>query len=138
MHRWIPVLAKWEGYSKIGEKVVAHRPRKFGVSKFGTKRLVSGFLDLLSIFFVGKFNKRPMHFFGSWGILFFFAGFLILIYLSVSKLVYSTTGIHDRPLFYFGILILIIGAQLFLTGFLAELVIAGRKAEHNYNVEMRI
>lgn len=135
MHRWIPVLAKWQGYEKIGEKVVEHRKREFGVSKFGAKRLISGFLDLLTIFFVGKFNKQPMHFFGSWGLMFLFAGFVVLSYLSISKLIYSQSGIQDRPLFFFGILILIIGAQLFLTGFLAELVINSKTKEHNYNIE---
>ena len=135
MHRWIPVLAKWQGYDKIGEKVVEHRRREFGVSKFGAKRLISGFLDLLTIFFVGKFNKQPMHFFGTLGLLFLFAGFVVLSYLSISKLIYSQSGIQDRPLFFFGILILIIGAQLFLTGFLAELVISNKSKEHNYNIE---
>ena len=135
MHRWIPVLAKWEGYAKIGEKVVEHRKREFGVSKFGAKRLISGFLDLLTIFFVGKFNKRPMHFFGTWGLIFLFAGFVILSYLSIAKLMYSQDGIQERPLFFFGILILIVGSQLFLTGFLAELVINNRAKESNYNIE---
>ena len=135
MHRWIPVLAKWEGYAKIGEKVVEHRKREFGVSKFGAKRLISGFLDLLTIFFVGKFNKRPMHFFGTWGLVFLFAGFVILSYLSITKLIYSQDGIQERPLFFFGILILIVGSQLFLTGFLAELVINNRAKESNYNIE---
>ena len=134
-HRWIPVLAKWAGYTKIGEKVVEHRAREFGVSKFGAKRLISGFLDLLSLFFVGKFNKQPMHFFGTWGLIFFVLGFGILGYLSLAKLIVNTTGIHDRPLFFFGILVLIIGSQLFLTGFLAELIIANRSKEHTYSVE---
>jgi glycosyltransferase involved in cell wall biosynthesis len=138
MHRWIPVLAKWEGYSKIGEKVVEHRQREFGVSKFGAKRLISGFLDLLTIFFVGKFNKRPMHFFGTWGLIFLFAGFVILSYLSIAKLIYNQSGIQERPLFFFGILILIVGSQLFLTGFLAELVINNRAKESNYNIEQTI
>lgn len=136
MHRWIPVLAKWQGFSKIGEKVVEHRKREFGVSKFGAKRLISGFLDLLTIFFVGKFNKRPMHFFGTWGLIFLFAGFAILSYLSIAKLIYDQSGIQERPLFFFGILILIVGSQLFLTGFLAELVINNRAKEGgNYNIE---
>ena len=138
MHRWIPVLAKWSGYDKIGEKVVTHRPRKFGTSKFGARRLVSGFLDLLSIFFVGKFHKRPMHFFGTWGLLFLFAGMAILVYLSLSKLIYKIGNIQDRPLFYFGILVLIVGSQLFLTGFLAELVIRNRSEHQKYNIAARI
>ncbi len=138
MHRWIPVLAKWQGYANIGEKVVEHRAREFGVSKFGAKRLISGFLDLLSIFFVGKFNKQPMHFFGTWGIIFLAVGFLTLIYLTVSKLIFEVSGINDRPLFFFGILVLIIGTQLFLTGFLAELVINNRSKERSYNISKRI
>ena len=135
MHRWMPVLAKWEGFSNIGEKVVAHRAREFGVSKFGAKRLISGFLDLLTIFFVGKFNKKPMHFFGTLGILSFLFGFISLTYLSINKLIYKQAGIQERPLFFFGILTIIIGTQLFLTGFLAELIASSRKNGHQYNLE---
>jgi glycosyltransferase involved in cell wall biosynthesis len=138
LHRWLPVLAKWQGYNEIGEKVVEHNARKFGVSKFGAKRLISGFLDLLSLFFVGKFNKQPMHFFGTWGLIFLFSGFLTLIYLSISKLIYNQAGIQDRPLFFFGILTLIVGTQLFLTGFLAELVIDARSKEHHYNIADKV
>lgn len=138
MHRWIPVLAKWQGYDKIGEKVVEHKARQYGVSKFGAKRLISGFLDLLSLFFVGKFNKQPMHFFGTWGLVFLFTGFVTLIYLSLSKLIYAESGIQDRPLFFFGILTLIVGTQLFLTGFLAELVINSRANDHKYNISKKL
>lgn len=138
MHRWIPVLAKWEGYTNIGEKVVEHRAREFGVSKFGAKRLISGFLDLLSIFFVGKFNKKPMHFFGTLGLITLFAGFVVLVYLSLSKLMYNESGIQDRPLFFFGILALLLGTQLFLTGFIAELVINNRSKENQYNISERL
>ncbi|MFT6806785.1 MAG: glycosyltransferase involved in cell wall biosynthesis [Saprospiraceae bacterium] len=134
MHRWMPVLAKWQGYTKIGEKVVEHRAREYGVSKFGAKRLISGFLDLLSLFFVGKFNKQPMHFFGTWGLIFFGIGALILMYLTVSKMFYSVSGISDRPLFFFGMLTTIIGTQLFLTGFLAELTIDIRGKNYTYNI----
>lgn len=134
MHRWMPVLAKWQGYTNIGEKVVEHRPREFGVSKFGAKRLLSGFLDLLSLFFVGKFNKKPMHFFGSLGVIITGLGVLALIYLSISKLFFNVAGIQDRPLFFFGLLTLIIGTQLFLTGFIAELVIDSREKKDAYNV----
>ena len=134
MHRWMPVLAKWQGYTKIGEKVVEHRAREYGVSKFGAKRLISGFLDLLSLFFVGKFNKQPMHFFGTWGLIFFGFGALILMYLTVSKMFYDVTGISDRPLFFFGMLTTIIGTQLFLTGFLAELTIDIRGKNYTYNI----
>lgn len=135
MHRWMPVLAKWQGYGKIGEKVVEHRAREFGVSKFGAKRLVSGFLDLLTLFFVGKFNKKPMHFFGTLGIITVFLGIAALIYLTVMKVFFDVGGIQDRPLFFFGILTLIIGTQLFLTGFIAELIIDSRGKKYNYNIE---
>ena len=138
MHRWMPVLAKWQGYGKIGEKVVEHRAREFGVSKFGAKRLVSGFLDLLSLFFVGKFNKKPMHFFGSFGILSLMIGLFSLGYLSIRKLFYDVSGISERPLFFMGILALIIGAQLFLTGFLAELIIDSRGRQYDYNISEQL
>lgn len=134
MHRWIPVLAKWQGYTNITEKEVEHRARTYGKSKFGPARLISGFLDLLTIFFVGKFSKQPMHFFGTWGLSFILIGSVILGYLTISKLIYKVSGIQDRPLFFFGILVLILGAQLFLTGFLAELIISSRSKEHHYNI----
>ena len=138
MHRWMPVLAKWAGYTDIQEKVVEHRRREHGYSKFGTKRLISGFLDLLSLFFVGKFAKQPMHFFGTWGMGFSFVGFCILAYLSLSKLIWKTSSIDDRPLFFFGILIMIIGTQLFVTGFLAELVARNKPGKDNYNISEEI
>lgn len=138
MHRYIPLTAKWAGFKKIGEKVVEHRARKYGVTKFGWERFVNGFLDLLSITFVGKFGKRPMHFFGSIGTLFFLAGFAILVYLSIAKLIYAAYGIADRPLFYFGILTLIIGTQLFVTGFLAELVARNAPHRNVYVIEKEI
>ncbi|MDQ3017762.1 MAG: glycosyltransferase family 2 protein [Bacteroidota bacterium] len=128
MHRYIPVMAKWAGYKRIGEKVVQHQARKFGHSKYGWGRMVTGFLDIMSIIFVGKFGKRPMHFFGTLGILFFLVGFGILAYLSILKYAKDIVRISERPVFFFGILVLIIGAQLFLTGFLAELV--SRVAPH--------
>jgi glycosyltransferase involved in cell wall biosynthesis len=121
MHRWMPVLAKWAGFTHIGEKVVEHRARKYGYSKFGWERIITGFLDLLSVYFVGKFGKKPMHFFGSLGTLSILLGLIILVWLSASKIVYNQYGIADRPAFFFGILALIIGSQLFLAGFLAEL-----------------
>lgn len=138
MHRYIPLLAKWAGFSRIGEKVVEHRARKYGSTKFGWERFVRGFLDLLSITFVGRFGKRPMHFFGTIGTLFFLGGFGILAYLSIAKLVYETYGIADRPLFFFGILNLIIGTQLFVTGFLAELVARNSPQRNHYIVERQI
>ena len=138
MHRYIPAIAKWAGYGKIGEKVVKHQARKYGVTKFGLERFVNGFLDLLSITFVGKFAKRPMHFFGSLGTLFFVAGFGILIYLTVMKIMYAEYGIADRPLFFFGILLLIVGSQLFLTGFLAELISRNDPKRNDYQIEKMI
>jgi glycosyltransferase involved in cell wall biosynthesis len=128
MHRYIPVLAKWAGFKRIGEKVVQHQARKFGHSKFGLERIINGFLDILSIFFVGKFGKRPMHFFGTLGVGFFLVGFGILLYLSFLKVAQDIVRISDRPSFFFGIVCLLIGSQLFLTGFLAELI--SRNAPH--------
>ncbi|MFZ1453571.1 MAG: glycosyltransferase family 2 protein, partial [Ferruginibacter sp.] len=118
MHRYIPILAKWAGFRNIGEKVVEHRARKYGVTKFGWERFVNGFLDLGSIMFVGKFGKRPMHFFGLWGTLFFFSGFMIFLYLTISKFFFDQTGMTQRPLFFVAILVMIIGSQLFLAGFI--------------------
>ncbi len=138
MHRYIPLLAKWAGFKKIGERVVQHRARKYGVTKFGMSRLVTGFLDLLSLFFVGRFGKRPMHFLGTIGTLFFVAGFIILTYLSIAKVIYDEYGIADRPLFYFGILTIIMGTQLFATGFLAELISRNSPDRNNYLIEQEI
>ena len=138
MHRYIPLIAKWAGYKKIGEKVVEHRPRKYGKSKFGLERFVNGFLDLASIMFVGKFGKRPMHFFGTWGTIFFMLGFLIFIYLTISKFLLDITGMTQRPLFFFAILAMIIGTQLFLTGFLAELITRNAPGRNFYLIEKKI
>ncbi len=138
MHRWIPVLAKWAGFTKIGEKVVEHRARQYGHSKYGWERYINGFLDLLSVYFVGKFGKRPMHFFGTLGVLSFLVGFVFLAYLSWAKIVYKEYGIADRPLFYFGILALIVGTQLFLTGFIAEIVNRNSSSRNEYLVEKEL
>lgn len=138
MHRQIPILAKWAGFTKIGEKVVEHRARKYGHSKYGVSRIITGFLDLLSLMFVGKFGKRPMHFFGSLGIMSFMFGFIILIYLTLEKLINQEYGMAERPLFYFGIITLIIGTQLFVTGFLAELVIRNAPDRNNYLIAKKI
>lgn len=138
MHRYVPLLAKWAGFSNIGEKVVQHQARKYGVTKFGLERFVNGFLDLLSITFVGKFGKRPMHFFGTLGMCCIALGIFILLSLSVAKLVYDVYRIADRPLFHFGILIVIIGTQLFVTGFLAELVTRNAPERNQYLIEKRI
>jgi glycosyltransferase involved in cell wall biosynthesis len=138
MHRWMPVLAKWAGFSNIGEKVVEHRARKYGYSKFGWSRIITGFLDLLSVYFVGKFGKKPMHFFGTLGTLSFVFGLGILIWLSANKLFYNEYGIADRPAFFFGILALIIGTQLFLVGFLAELINRNAVNKDQYLIEKEL
>lgn len=135
MHRYIPVIAKWAGFTRIGEKVVQHQERKYGTSKFGINRFINGFLDLLSIFFVGRFSKKPMHFFGTLGLLSFFVGFVILIWLSIEKIVRGTGGIATRPLFFLGMLTTIVGTQLFLTGFLAELISRNAPGRNQYQIE---
>lgn len=137
MHRYIPVLAKWSGFKKIGEKVVAHRARKFGKSKFGMRRFVNGFLDLLSISFVGKFSKRPMHFFGLWGSLFFLIGLGISIYLIVSKIIDSSFPITNRPGFYLALTSIVIGMQLFLAGFIGELISRNSPSRNSYLIEKK-
>ncbi|WP_207531620.1 glycosyltransferase [Desertivirga arenae] len=140
MHRYIPVLAKWAGFRKIGEQVVEHRPRKYGTTKFGLSRFVNGFLDLLSIFFVGKFGKRPMHFFGTMGVLSFFAGLIITIWLIADKLIQIAQhqkyrNVTDQPLFYIALVAIVVGFQLFLTGFVAELVSRNSAERNNYQIE---
>lgn len=137
MHRYIPVLAKWAGFKKIGEKVVEHRPRKYGRSKFGWRRFVNGFLDILSITFVGKFAKRPMHFFGLWGILFFLVGSGIAIYLIISKIMDSQFALTNKPGFYMALTSLIIGMQLFLAGFIGELISRNSPSRNSYLVEKK-
>lgn len=138
MHRYIPVMAKQAGFLKIGEKVVEHRARKYGVTKFGLERFIFGFLDLLSIMFVTKFGKRPMHLFGSLGVLTFFFGFLILLWLSIEKLVFDIGGIATRPVFFLGLITIMVGTQLFLTGFLAELVSRSSADRNDYQVRKRL
>ena len=132
MHRYIPVLAKWAGYKKIGEKVVAHQERKYGVSKFGIERFVRGPLDLMSVMFISRFGKRPMHFFGALGMFCFLVGFVILIYLSYMKLVMFQYNMTQRPLFFLGIVCLILGVQLFLSGFMAEMISRSSSARNEY------
>jgi glycosyltransferase involved in cell wall biosynthesis len=135
MHRYIPVLAKNAGFTKIGEKVVEHRARKYGVSKFGIDRFINGFLDLFTLVFMSKFGKRPMHFFGLIGTFSFFVGFVILVYLSFAKFVYLQYQMTERPLFYFGLLSVLFGTQLFLTGFLAEMISRTSIERNKYEVE---
>ena len=138
MHRYIPVIAKWSGFKRIGEKVVEHRARKYGISKFGIERFIKGFLDLASILFVGKFGKRPMHFFGSWGTVSFIFGLTVSIYLTISKFFFDKSGLTQRPLFFIAILAMIIGTQLFLTGFIAELITRNSPGRNSYLVEKKM
>lgn len=143
MHRYIPVIAKWAGFSKIGEQVVEHRARKYGTTKFGMSRFINGFLDLLSIFFVGKFGKRPMHFFGSLGVLSFFIGLVMTIWIITEKLIHIAHNekyrdATDNPLFYLALVAIILGSQLFLTGFVAELVARSSSERNKYQVEERV
>ena len=138
MHRYIPVLAKWAGFKKIGEKVVQHRARKYGTTKFGWERFINGFLDLLSITFVSRFGKRPMHLFGLLGTFSFFIGFLIAGYLTFAKFVYQAYRMTDRPVFYFGLFFMVIGTQLFLAGFLGELIARNGHDRNQYQVRERI
>ena len=141
MHRYIPVIAKWAGFTKIGEQVVEHRARKYGTTKFGMSRFVNGFLDLLSIFFVGKFGKRPMHFFGAMGTISFFTGTVIALWMIFDKLydiekhIKISRDVTAQPLFYIALVAIILGSQLFLTGFVAELVARSASERNKYQVE---
>jgi glycosyltransferase involved in cell wall biosynthesis len=143
MHRYIPILAKQAGFTKIGERVVQHQARKYGVSKFGISRFVHGYLDLLTVMFVGKFGKKPMHIFGLMGSLMFLAGFVITVWLIVEKLYAQSHGLSyrpvtDQPLFYLALVALIIGVQLFLAGFLGELVSRSSSERNKYLIDERI
>ncbi len=143
MHRYIPVIAKWAGFSKIEEKVVQHRERKYGKTKFGLERFINGFLDLMSISFVSKFGKRPMHFFGLWGTLSFFLGGIVSLILIIEKIYKSynhipTRNVTDQPLFYLACVAMIIGTQLFLAGFLGELISRNSSERNNYLIEKEL
>lgn len=138
MHRYIPVLAKWAGFKKIGEKVVVHRARKYGTTKFGWERFINGFLDLATITFVSKFSKRPMHFFGLYGTLCFLIGFIISFYLLISKLIDTEFVILNRPSFFIALTIMIIGMQLFLAGFIAELIGRNAPDRNSYLIEKKL
>ncbi|WPQ61395.1 glycosyltransferase family 2 protein [Chitinophaga sancti] len=135
MHRYIPVIAKWNGFRNIGEKVVEHRARKYGVSKFGLERFINGFLDLATIMFIGKFGKRPMHLFGAMGTLCFMIGFVIAAYLGYEKIFNDVFKMTERPIFYLALLAMIIGSQLFLAGFIGELVTRNAVERNDYLVE---
>lgn len=140
MHRHMPLLAKWAGFKKIGEKVVEHRARKYGYSKFGISRLVTGFLDLMSLMFVGKFGKRPMHLFGTLGTLMFMVGLCSVLYIGVVKAIALANHnfgvlVVDNPWFYISLTCMVMGTTLFVTGFLAELVARSSSDRNNYVVE---
>lgn len=137
MHRYIPVLAKWAGFGKIGEKEVEHRARKYGSSKFGWERFVNGFLDLTTIMFIGKFGKKPMQFFGLLGTFSFMIGFAISLYLLISKIVDLEFPITNRPAFYVALTIMVIGTQLFLAGFVGEMISRNSPDRNHYNIDSR-
>jgi len=145
MHRYIPVLAKWAGFTKIGEKVVEHRERKYGRTKFGWERFMRGFLDLLSITFIGRFAKRPMHFFGFWGFLSFLVGFFFTVKILWDKVdsvfiskIPLKRDVAEQPIFYLALVAVILGTQLFLTGFLAELIARQSISKKDYLVIERV
>jgi len=143
MHRYIPVIAKWAGFNKIGEQIVEHRARKYGTTKFGFSRFVNGFLDLLSIFFVGKFGKRPMHFFGSLGVLSFVIGIIMALYIMIEKKILIWNNLPyrdstDQPLFYISLVAIIVGSQMFLAGFIAELLSRNAPERNQYLIEKEI
>jgi glycosyltransferase involved in cell wall biosynthesis len=143
MHRYIPVIAKWAGFGKIGEKVVQHQARKYGVTKFGLERFVYGLLDLLSITFVGRFGKRPMHLFGSFGLVMFIVGFFSAAYLGIAKMWSLYDGIKQplvttNPWFYIALTTMVLGTQLFLAGFLAELIARQNTDKNKYEIETKI
>jgi glycosyltransferase involved in cell wall biosynthesis len=137
MHRYIPVLARWAGFRRIGEKVVEHRPRKYGKTKFGWERFVNGFLDLASITFVGKYGKRPMHFFGLLGTFVLLIGLAMVLYLVISKIANPVNSITDKPFFYISLTAMIIGTQLFMAGFLGELISRNAPGRNTYLIEKK-
>jgi glycosyltransferase involved in cell wall biosynthesis len=138
MHRYTPVLAKWAGFKKIGEKVVVHQARKYGVSKFGISRFVNGPLDLASIIFVGKYGKRPMHFFGLLGSIFFLVGIGLSIFLIIKKFIDPESTLTDKPGFYIALTTTIIGVQLFLSGFIGELISRNAPGRNSYLIEKKV
>lgn len=143
MHRYIPVLAKWAGYKKIGEKVVQHQERKYGVTKFGLERFIRGPLDLLSVTFITRFGKKPMHFFGMWGALMFLSGGVITIWMIIGKLYAQFNhlkfrAVTDQPLFYIALVLVILGVQLFLSGFLGELISRSSSDRNHYLIDKEI
>jgi glycosyltransferase involved in cell wall biosynthesis len=137
MHRYTPVLAKWSGFRNVGEKVVTHQARKYGKSKFGISRFINGPLDLASIMFVGKYGKRPMHFFGLLGSIFFVVGIALSIYLIIKKFIHPESTLTDKPGFYLALTTTIIGVQLFLSGFIGELISRNAPNRNSYLIEKK-
>jgi hypothetical protein len=143
MHRYIPVLAKWAGFANITEKVVEHQSRKYGETKFGLERFVNGFLDLLTITFVTRFGKKPMHFFGIVGTIMFMIGFSIFGYIVVEKLYaifnsIAAKNIADMSVFYIALTSMVIGVQLFLAGFISEMISRNANDRNNYQIEKEV
>jgi len=138
MHRYIPAMAKWAGFTKIGEKVVEHRKRPYGYSKFGLERFINGFLDLMSITFISKFGKRPMHLFGTMGTFLFMVGFGILTYLTFAKFFMGQFHMTDRPLFFVALLAMMMGTTLFVSGFLGELIARNSSIRNEYLIEKSV
>lgn len=140
MHRYIPVLAKNAGFTSIGEKIVQHQSRKYGKTKFGMNRFINGFLDLITIWFISRFGRRPMHLFGALGVLMFMIGFGFAIYLGIDKLFINPYGrlITERPQFYIALSTMIIGSQFFIAGFLGELVLRSKKQQERYHIKEKI
>lgn len=140
MHRYIPVLSKNAGYKNIGEKVVLHQARKYGETKFGMNRFIHGFLDLITIWFLSRFGKRPMHLFGALGVLMFIIGFIFATYLGVDKLFFNRTGrlITQRPQFYLSLVTMIIGSQFFIAGFLGEIILRTKQDKKRYLIKDQI
>ena len=137
MHRFIPILAKNEGYNKIGEHIVMHQPRKYGRSKFGNERFIRGFLDIITLWFINKFGRRPMHFFGSLGTLMIFVGILFTMYLGYNKLFIDTSSrlITNRPEFYIALITLVLGVQFFIAGFISEIILKNNVNKDNYSIK---
>lgn len=137
MHRYIPVMANWAGFKNIGEKVVQHQERKYGVTKFGLERFINGFLDLMSISFISKFGKRPMHFFGTLGTIIFGIAMCFILYIGVDKLFFNTAAqkLAERTEFFIALIFLVIGMQLFITGFIAEMIARNKTDRNKYHLE---
>ena len=140
MHRYIPLLAAQEGFNKIGEQIVQHKARKFGYTKFGADRFFKGFLDLITLWFINKFGKRPMYFFGLWGSLMLILGFCFTLYLGIDKLFFDVQArlITNRPEFYIALTLMLLGSQFFIAGFLGEIILRNKKNKKRYTIKEKI